>query len=367
MQADKKSSKSIIAKLSAIFLRLIFSIFLILFLIIGLFLLFINLNDFAPTQKQPIQLLGQAYKHQVSASELRIISWNVGYGGLGSSMDFFYDGGQRVRANKSQSQEWLHAISRWIAQQAHADFVLLQEIDIDAKRSYGTNQHAQIAEVLPNHESALAINYQIPFVPIPLSEPMGQVKAGMISFSSYKTVSATRYAYPQIAGWPNRMFLLDRCFIETRFAATSGNELVILNTHNSAFIKDPNKMLLELSSIQQKMLMEYELGNYVIAGGDWNMNPPGFSPSKNYGGHRFAASPVAIPDNFFPVGWTFAFDTKNPTNRYLNQAYTKGITNSTTIDYFILSPNITLENVAALDLNFEASDHNPVILDISLN
>lgn len=346
-------------------IRIFFGLLLLILLIIGGFLFYLNVYDFSPVAHEVLKPAGKAYQRQVP-DNFRLISWNIGYCGLGESMDFFYDGGKRVRAGEEQSEEWLHDITAWIARQANADFLLLQEVDFDAKRSYHTNQLVQIAQVLPKHEYVAAVNYQVPFVPVPLSEPMGAVKSGMLSFSAYPSLAASRYAYPQIAGWPDRMFLLDRCFIESRFATTNKKELVILNTHNSAFIDDAEKMNYELKRIQEKMLLEFELGNYVIAGGDWNMNPTGFKPANDFGNHRFVAAAVAFPENFFPPGWTFAFDAKTPSNRFLDEAYSKGQTGSTTIDYFVLSPNVRLINVETIDLNFSASDHNPVALDVLL-
>lgn len=347
-------------------LRIFFGIVFLLLFAVGIFLLYLNIHDFNPAAHETLKPVAKAYQRQVPTN-FRVISWNIGYGGLGKSMDFFYDGGKRVRASKEQSEEWLHGITAWIAQQADADFLLLQEVDFDAKRTYRKNQQAQIAQVLPNQEYVSAINYQVPFVPVPLREPMGAVKAGMLNFSAYQSLVNTRHAYPQIAGWPDRMFLLDRCFIESRFATTNKKELVILNTHNSAFIDDPIKMNYELKRIQEKMLLEYELGNYVIAGGDWNMNPPDFIPENNFGGHRFVPSPVAFPQDFFPKGWIICFDTKTPSNRLLDEAYSKGVTGSTTLDYFILSPNVQLKKIETLDLEFTDSDHNPVVMEVMLN
>ena len=346
-------------------IRIFFGIFFLILFAVGIFLLYLNINDFSPAAHETLKPVARAYQRQVPTN-FRVVSWNIGYGGLGKSMDFFYDGGKRVRASKEQSEEWLHGITAWIARHADSDFLLLQEVDFDAKRTYRKNQLVQIAQVLPNHEYVTVINYQVPYVPVPLREPMGAVKAGMLSFSAYQSLAATRHAYPQIAGWPDRMFLLDRCFIESRFATTNKKELVILNTHNSAFIDDPIKMNYELKRIQEKMLMEYSMGNYVIAGGDWNMNPPGFIPENNFSGHHFVPSPVAFPKDFFPAGWKFCFDTTIPSNRLLNEAYSKGITGSTTLDYFIISPNVQLKNIEAIDLNFAASDHNPIVMEVSL-
>ncbi len=107
---------------------------------------------------------------------LRFVSWNIGYGGLGKEMDFFYDGGSKVRATEEQSQEWMHQISRWIARNSAADFILLQEVDFNAKRTYFTDQSQQLAPLLPDHEMIRAVNYKIPFVPVPVYEPWGKLK-----------------------------------------------------------------------------------------------------------------------------------------------------------------------------------------------
>lgn len=366
MHYQTKPAKPLQKMLLIYAIRIFFGIVFLMLFAVGFFLLYLNIHDFNPDAHENLKPVGQAYQRQVPAN-FRLVSWNIGYAGLGKSMDFFYDGGKQVRAGKEQSEEWLHDITAWIAQHADIDFLLLQEVDFDSKRSYRKNQQLQLAEVLPNHEYVSAVNYDVPFVPVPLREPMGSVKAGMLSFSAYQSLEATRHAYPQIAGWPDRMFLLDRCFIESRFATTNKKELVILNTHNSAFIDDPVKMNYELKRIQEKMLMEYAMGNYVIAGGDWNMNPPGFIPSNNYRGHRFVSSAVTFPKDIFSIDWTFCFDATTPSNRLLHGAYSRGMTGSTTLDFFIISPNITLEKVETIDLNFRESDHNPVILELNLN
>jgi endonuclease/exonuclease/phosphatase family metal-dependent hydrolase len=338
----------------------------LLVIVLGLFLLFIQMNDFNPSAQMKITTQGQAIMRHTGSEPLRFVSWNIGYGGLGKEMDFFYDGGSKVRATEEQSQEWMHQISRWIARNSAADFILLQEVDFNAKRTYFTDQSQQLAPLLPDHEMIRAVNYKIPFVPVPVYEPMGKVEAGMLTFSAYKSIENVRFAYPQIASWPDRMFLLDRCFIKSRFATNLGNELVVFNTHNSAFIDDPVKMQHELQTIRNQMLLEYQLGNFVIAGGDWNMNPPGMQNTTYTSGHRFTNAPVRFPDHFFPADWKFAFDTNVPSNRQIHEAYRKGITGTTTIDFFILSPNVELLYLKTFDLDFAISDHHPVMIEVNL-
>ena len=61
--------------------------------------------------------------------ELTMLSWNVGYGGLGKDSDFFMDGGKNTKsADKSQVQTYLNGISDTIKEN-DADLVLLQEVD----------------------------------------------------------------------------------------------------------------------------------------------------------------------------------------------------------------------------------------------
>ena len=70
-----------------------------------------------------------------------------------------------------------------------------------------------------------------------------------------------------------------------------------------------------------------------------------------------------------PAGFSFAFDLSAPTCRLLNQPYDPADTVNTqyyVIDGFILSPNVELESVETLSLGFENSDHNPVLLRVSL-
>ena len=151
-----------------------------------------------------------------------------------------------------------------------------------------------------------------------------------------------------------------------RIPVRNGKELIIINTHNSAFVSDQKLMEKELSVIRNKMMSEYLAGNYVVAAGDWNMNPPHFAPSADYGGHHFVPLDVKFNQSFLPPVWQIVSDNAVPSNRNLDQAYVKGKTGTTTIDYFVLSPNIQLNKVITSDLEFEFSDHNPVYIDIEL-
>ncbi len=194
-----------------------------------------------------------------------------------------------------------------------------------------------------------------------------QIVPVQVALSDKQPVEATRYAYPLIASWPQRLFLLDRCFILTRYGLSfSSGDLVIMNTHNSAYVYDSALRARELEIIKSEMLNQYAAGHYVIAGGDWNANPPGFEPSGTFNGHRFEASRVHMDPNLLPDGWTWAYDPNAPTNRNNDRAYQKGLNGTTCLDYFVVSPNVEIVDIRTIDLDFRDSDHNPVFLKVKL-
>jgi endonuclease/exonuclease/phosphatase family metal-dependent hydrolase len=349
-------------------MKMIFSILggiiLAVILLLGLFLFYINFTDYLPEPIEEIPVVHRNPQH-LESKNITLISWNIGYAGLGQEMDFFYDGGKMVRGSKELTDRYMQQVLGFLKEQ-DVDFWLFQEVDFKAKRSYNQNQESIIASALSAYNYVKAVNYDVPFVPVPINEPMGKVLSGIMTFSKATPRLSRRYSFPMIAGWPDRMFLLDRCLIEARYKVGEGQELVVINTHNSAFVSDQLLMDKELEVIKSKMLREYELGNYVVVGGDWNLNPPDFKPENNYNGHIYDEPKVSIPNDFLPVGWKYAFDKNAPTNRNLDIAFQKGVTGSKTIDYFIVSPNISIESIKVEDLNFVFSDHNPVRLEIVL-
>lgn len=338
----------------------------ILLSVFGGFLLYITLSDYRPAAVEVL------FKEDPRADLIppdrdtfSLISWNIGYAGLGAEMDFFYDGGRKVRPAKEQSQHYLKGIRDFIIRQP-ADFYLLQEVDVRSKRSFGVDQAQALRELRPDYNSLFALNYRVPFVPVPLRNPMGRVKGGLMILSKDHPYHAERIAYPLIASWPDRLFLLDRCFILSRYRLAGDRDLVVINTHNSAYVYDTALRKQEYEIIRRQLVEEYARGNYVIAGGDWNASPPGFEPDNHFNGHRYVTSRVFMEADFLAEGWSWAYDTNRPTNRHNDMAFQKGVTGTTLIDFFVVSPNVEVLTVENIDLDFVSSDHNPVLLKVRL-
>lgn len=290
---------------------------------------------------------------------ITIVSWNIGYAGLGSEMDFFYDGGTRARTTSKLTQENLDGILAFVRSYCGvADFFLLQEVDFDSKRSYHTNQYEAFKAVLQGYHGTYAYNYVSPFVPIPMSDPIGRVKSGMATFSRYNIVQATRYQYPSSFAFPVSLFNLKRGMLEVAILLENGDTLYVNNTHNTAF--DTGTMRAEEFAFMSDHLSGKSLS---FTGGDFNSNPPGYVASQEELDNKFF-SPISVSADDFPANMTFAYDPAVPTMRYNYEPYRQGITTTSIVDFGLLGSGFELVDTRTIDLGFANSDHNPVVYKI---
>jgi endonuclease/exonuclease/phosphatase family metal-dependent hydrolase len=333
-------------------------------LIVILWLSIVTMTDYRPGKKEAPATTGQAGTLPAGKTDFKIFSWNLGYFGLGERMDFFYDGGRQVRPPKEDYLEYARGGEDLISSLDSIDFFLFQEVDRRSKRSFYHDQFQDIAGLLPGYKGDFAANYNVFVVPMPLYNPMGKVLSGLSSYNLYTPEEAYRGALPGQFYWPLRLFMLDRCFLFTRFRLDSGKDLIIINTHNEPFDKGEIR-LQQMESLRQIMLTEYDRGNYVVTGGDWNMNPVGYRDGGFVTGDISRTVLPLMEKDFFPEGWKWVFDPSTPTNRDVDEVYTKGETPTTIIDFFVVSPNVTVSEIHAWDLRFQWSDHQPVIMRFS--
>lgn len=326
-------------------------------------------TDYSPPEIEDAEMYAAVSPSgAVVDSTLRFAIWNIGYGGLGKEQDFFFDGGKYVRPPKDIYEKDMRGVIDFASAQQDLDFLLFQEVDRDSKRSYGNDQAKQLAEQLPGHHWNFALNYNVkfipvPFDPIPFTRSMGRVKGGLTSFSKYKPSTAVRHDLPGSYPFYKRIYMLDRCFMEQRFAAPGGKELVVVNTHNSAYDNGDLKAQ-EMEMLRGFLESEYDKGNYVIVGGDWNQCPPNFDP-KTFKKEEAAYDQINISRDYLPE-WTWAYDPSSPTNRKVATTYDPLTTFTTVIDFFLISPNVHLQEVKNLQQGFDFSDHQPVFMTVKL-
>ena len=204
-----------------------------------------------------------------AGKEYGILSYNIGFGAYEDDYSFFMDGGTESRA---WSEERLTANIERIGaflQQQDADLYLLQEVDRDSTRSYHVDEGAMLTAQLPGLGYIWAQNYDSPYLFYPILEPHGASKAGLQTFSNYAISSALRRSLP-IQTDIAKVLDLDRCYCVNRLPAADGKELILINLHLSAYTTDPTIADQQLAMLYDDMVKEYEAGNYVICGGDFN-------------------------------------------------------------------------------------------------
>jgi len=333
---------------------------------IGL-ILYAVISDYKPEEKE---LISQSDNPSVldDSLTLSLLTWNIGYAGLDKDMDFFYDGGTKVITPEKNCLENISGISDFLLQNDTIDFILLQEVDRDSKRSYRIDQYEKIDSSLSDHKSFFAKNYVVFFVPTPPAKPMGKVESGIATYSKFVPVSSTRYSLPGDFGFPTQLFYLDRCFMVTRYKLNGSKELVLINTHNEAFDEAGDIRKSQMARIKEFVLNEYDSGNYVITGGDWNQYPPEFKPAfsgdKAFTGQIGNFNLVGIESDYMPGDWKWIYDPATPSFRTLLAAYDPATTPTSVCDFFLISPNIESVSVKCHHLGFANSDHNPVIIQV---
>ena len=351
----------------------ILKILLILILIVvilaaGLFA-WLSIKEYKPADSLPLEIEVNEKAESSSPAvgdTISVLGWNIGYAGLGKDSDFFMDGGKEVAAaDRDMVNTNLNGIYNTVFNgDRNYDIVMLQEVDTDSSRTYGIDETEMLGIM---SSSTYALNYSCPFVPFPLP-PIGKVNSGILTTTSYSIESAKRLALPCPFSWPVSTANLKRCLLVNYIPLKDSDKyLVVVDLHLEAYDSGEGKIQ-QTNQLRELISSEYEAGNYVIAGGDFNqIFPGGLERFPNE--HEDLWLPGFIEEDIMPSDWTLAYDLGIPTCRLLNQPYEpsdKANTQYYTIDGFILSPNVQLNSVETLDEGFVYSDHNPVAISITL-
>ncbi len=324
-------------------------------------------NEYFPETRESITVEGESTKTLKVGETVKMITYNLGYLSLDNTQDFFMDGGKNVRPKSATNVNKNKAAVASFIEAQDADIYLLQEVDINAKRSYNVNEYKELGESF-NGTKAFAYMFNSLYIPYPIFDNVGHVEGGVVTFNKFKVKSATRIALTSVIPWPKRAVMYKNCLLEERIELEgTDKELVVYNLHLDAYGKEEGKTQ-QLDELMQVIQEEYAKGNYVVAGGDFNHTFPGVDKevfpvvdSKNY-------YPNQIPDDYLPEGWRFAVDLTKPTSRLLNEVYSGNYDNTQLyiIDGYILSPNVELVSVETIENNFSYSDHHPVSLSFKL-
>ncbi len=304
---------------------------------------------------------------------LTAVTANLGFGAYLPSFDFFMDGGSGSVAESAQSATGSIEGSAHAIEELDPDFILFQEVDVDATRSHHVNEYELLQSDFPDYASVFAQNYDSPFLAWPPYAPHGASKAGLATFSRYAIDANLRRSLP-ISDSLSKFLDLDRCYAITRIDAPDGRQLVLMNVHLSAYGADESIMEAQRSLLYDDMAREYAAGNYVVVGGDFNHDMIGNS-SEYYHNATQVEQSWAKPFDFESIPSGFHAPAKESydqgtfesaaTCRDAGRPY-DGTNDRWVMDSFLFSDNIEGISCETLDLDFAYSDHNPVVLKFTL-
>ncbi len=298
--------------------------------------------------------------------ELKIITYNIGFAAYTPEFSFFMDGGEYSRAESAKS---VHSVMGGIAdliEKENADFLMIEEVDEKATRSHHVDQRKILEDRLLGYDSVFAVNYDSPYLFYPFTSPHGKSLAGMLTFSRFNMTSSIRRSLP-IETSLMKLVDLDRCYSVSRVPTDSGKELVLYTVHLSAYTSDGTIATEQLKMLISDMKSEYEKGNYVVCGGDFNKDLLGDS-SKYFGvsGEEYTwaqAFPEELLEN---TGLSLIASSNAPSCRNADAPYHEGQF-VLTVDGFIVSDNVSVKESHVIENDFEFSDHNPVAMTFILD
>lgn len=350
-------------------LKAVLIVLLVVVLAVGGYLAYVFIDYHRLGDNVPLEVTANQSGQAAVGEEYRIVSWNIGFGAYESDYGFFMDGGTESWAwSRERLADNMAAIGSRLAEQK-ADFYIIQEVDTDSTRSYHRNEAADLQSALPGYGNVWALNYDSPFLFYPFTQPHGKSVAGIMTFSPFAITSSLRRELP-IENTVMKMLDLDRCYSVTRIPVEGGKELVLYNMHLSAYTSDGTIANEQLRLLIADMQSEYEKGNYVVGGGDFNKDILGDS-SVYFGKSDIEytwAQP--LPEGIFDgtgLALVAPLDESSPVPscRNADGPYHPG-QYVLTIDGFIVSDNVQVEASRVIDLQFAYSDHNPVEMRFTL-
>lgn len=358
--------------------RSVLALLMVIIIVVGFYLEYVVLQYYRIEDKLSLNIVNKNTLQLDMEDTLSISTYNIGFGAYSQDYSFFMDEGymkdgtyvKGIYAKAKSKEEVLKNTTGSIKtiEELNSDFIFFQEVDKEATRSYKVNQYDMLLENFENYDASYASNFHSAYLLYPFNDIIGKTEAGIVTLSKYDLSSSTRYSLPIDEGFPTRFFDLDRCFSLNRINLSNGKELVLINVHLSAYDEGGIIRKLQLQVLNEILKQEYEKGNYVIAGGDFNhdiVNSINMFETQQ----KVPEWVYQLNDDDLTSGYRFVSGNNNPTCRSSDMEYKEGVNYTVVIDGFIVSDNINVLNATVIDQEgklFLYSDHNPVKMEFKL-
>jgi len=285
---------------------------------------------------------------------LNITVWNLGYGGLGRESDFVSDGGKHLfPPSRAAVQGNVAAINDLVGRE-QADVIIFQEIAHGGPVNYWVDLKGTLDRTLSARSSVFFADFKTRLMPWPLAMTHGQA-----IYSNHLIDGADVVPLP---AEDTAIFGVKRRYasvVARMPIAGSEHGWTIVSVHLAAFDPDAAVRTRQLRELMTWAQGEYARGQHVVIAGDWNFQIAETN-FPNTTDERFLFWLFPFPQDALPQGWRIGADASVPSVRTNHQPYVPGENYTTTIDGFIVSPNVAIESLAGVDLGFENTDHQPV-------
>jgi endonuclease/exonuclease/phosphatase family metal-dependent hydrolase len=335
-----------------------FWLYAILALVLIVTLYFLSTELWKPAPQAVQVLAAKNIAAGQPGGRIRVVTWNLGYAGLGHESDFRADGGKMLRVpSRAAALENSRRISEKIAA-FDADVILLQEMAGRSPFNRGVDMRAHVRKTIEGGWFAYSREIEPRWAPGPI-----RPRHGKAVLSRYLPVISELNS---LSGDGETFFgLLARNYnIQTLvYGDPDGVPWALLNIHLAAFDEGGKARFRQLSEVLEVGEALYQRGYHVVIGGDWNLRLTQTEfPSTTQEEYLFWIHD--FPKELLPDGWRLTFDPGTPTVRTNERPYKRGENYTTIIDGFLLSPNVSAISAHTEDLDFQNSDHQPVTVEL---
>ena len=351
-------------------LKITLEVIIVLFVIVGSYFAYVFISYHRIEDNFKLEATGNANNTEFSKDEIyTAMTYNLGYGAYSQDYTFFMDGGKEVSARSLEEAQGNIKSAVEIIKNESPDLIALQEIDLDAKRTYYDDQSILIENEFPNYQVVEAINYDSSFLFYPILDPIGNSISEIMTLSNRNINNPVRRSLPISDKGLDKFFDLDRCYTFSEIQVNDGKKIYFYNLHLSAYGAESDVKYNQVKMLLSDMQKHYDDGHYVIACGDFNTDILGNSVEK-YNGTTTELGwaqpfPTELLSDNFELLTTYDEGCEFPTTRANDIPFDPNNPEASfrvLIDGFIVSDNIDVISQKVINTEYNYSDHLPVVL-----
>ena len=206
-------------------------------------------------------------------TQIKVVTWNIRFG-IGR-FPFFGDScGDSVILDNSSIEKIMANIADSL-NSMDADIVLLQEVDVNSKRTGYMDQVQYLLDNTNLNYGCYASMWKADFIP---SDGIGRIDAGNAILSKYVLTNAERIQLDLRTDQDGltQYFYLRRNIIKAKIPSLTKNskDFFAVNIHATAFATDDTKQK-HIDTYVETLAEIHNAGDLFVTGGDLNSVPPG--------------------------------------------------------------------------------------------